>query len=108
MTDIRYLLNVGKDHARTYGELAETLNVPRRVIEESVQQARLDGVPIVSGSEGVWIASSPQEALEAAQALRRRAITQLVTARALRHAGRRMAASRNYGEIIQTELGWVA
>ena len=94
MTDVRYILNVGRDHARTIGELAETLNVPRRAIEESIQAARLDHVPIVSGSEGVWIASSAQEALEAAQALRRRAITQLITARALRHAGRRMAAVR--------------
>jgi hypothetical protein len=94
MTDVRYLLNVGRDNARTIGELAETLNLPRRVIEEAVQQARLERVPILSGSEGVWIAASAQEALEGAEALRRRAITQLVTARALRAAGRRMAAIR--------------
>ena len=108
MTDVRYLLNVGRDHARTIGELAEALNLPRRVIEESVQAARLDGVPIVSGSEGLWIASTAQEAQQAAQALRRRAITQLVTARALRAAGKRMAALDHYNDIIQTELGWVA
>ena len=94
MTDVRYLLNNSRAHARTIGELAETLNVPRREIEQSVQAARLDGIPVVSGSEGLWIASTPQEALEAAQALRRRAITQLVTARALRAAGKRMAAIR--------------
>ena len=94
MTDLRYLLNNSRTHARTIGELAESLRVSRREIEASVQAARLDGVPIVSGSEGLWIASTPQEALEAAQALRRRAITQLVTARALRAAGKRMAAIR--------------
>lgn len=82
--NIRYLLNIGRDHARTIGELAEALNLPRRSIEEAVQAARLEGVPIVSGSEGLWIASSSHEARSAALALRRRAITQLVTARALR------------------------
>ena len=71
MTDVRYLLNVGRDHARTIGELAETLNVPRRVIEESIQAARLDGVPIVSGSEGVW---SDAEALAWCERQRSRAI----------------------------------
>ena len=87
MREVRYLLNIGRDHARTIGELAEALNVPRRTIEEAVQSARLDGVPIVSGSEGLWLAQTPQEAHEAALALRRRAIHQLVTARALRRAG---------------------
>ena len=94
MTDVRYLLNNSRAHARTIGELSESLKVSRREIEAAVQSARLDGVPIVSGSEGLWIASTAQEALEAAQALRRRAITQLVTARALRAAGKRMAAIR--------------
>lgn len=88
------MLNNSRTHARTIGELAEALRVSRREIEAAVQHARLDGVPIVSGSEGLWIASDAQEALEAAQALRKRAITQLVTARALRAAGKRMAAVR--------------
>ena len=83
MTDIRYLLNVGRDHARTIGELAEALNVPRREVEASIQSARLDGVPIISGSEGVWLATRPQEAREAASRLRSRAIHQMETAAAL-------------------------
>ena len=74
MTDVRYLLNVGRDNARTIGELAETLNAPRRVIEESIQAARLDGVPIVSGSEGMWIASDDAEALAWCERQRSRAI----------------------------------
>ena len=94
MTDVRYLLNVGRDNAWTIGDLAEAHQISRREVEQSIQDARLDGVPIVSGSEGLWIASTAQEALAAAQALRRRAITQLVTARALRAAGKRMAAIR--------------
>ena len=108
MTDVRYLLNVGRDNARTIGELAETLNVPRRVIEESIQAARLDRVPIVSGSEGVWLTNDPDELLRAAESLRKRLVTQYATVRAMRATARRMAARKHYGEIIQTELGWVA
>lgn len=62
MTDIRYLLNNSRAHARTIGELAEALRVSRREIEAAIQAARLDGVPIVSGSEGVWIGTD-EEAL---------------------------------------------
>ena len=94
MTDVRYLLNVGRDHALTIGELAETLNLPRRVIEEAVQQARLEHMPIVSGSEGVWISDSPDELLRAAESLRKRLVTQYATVRALRETARRMAAIR--------------
>ena len=84
----------GRDSAITYGELAERLNVPRRTVEKAIQQMRLAGVPVITGNDGVWLAETALEAQQAAQALRRRAITQLVTARALRAAGKRMAAIR--------------
>jgi len=90
--NLRYHLLIGRGYARTIGELAESLSLPRRVIEEAVQQSRLDGIPIVSGSEGLWIAASATEAREASEALRRRAITQLLTARALRRSAERMEA----------------
>lgn len=105
MTDIRYLLNVGRDHARTIGELAETLNVPRRSVEESIQSARLDGVPIISGSEGVWLGTD-EEALAWCERQRSRAIHLMETAQAVQRAAEDHRAS--LGEAIQTELGWVA
>lgn len=79
MTDIRYLLNNDRKHARTIGELAEALHVPRRTIEEAVQSARLDGVPIVSGSEGLWIGTD-EEALEWCERQRSRGITLMESA----------------------------
>ena len=108
MTDIRYLLNVGRDHARTIGSLSESLNVSRREIEAAVQAARLDGIPVVSGSEGLWISDSPEEVARAAESLRKRLVTQYATVRALRATARRMAVRKHYDGIIQTELGWVA
>ena len=108
MTDLRYLLNNSRAHARTIGELAEALRVSRREIEAAVQAARIDGVPIVSGSEGLWISDSPEEVARAAESLRKRLVTQYATVRALRATARRMAARKHYDGIIQTELGWVA
>ena len=108
MTDLRYLLNNSRTHARTIGSLSESLKVSRREIEAAVQAARLNGVPIVSGSEGLWISDSPEEVARAAESLRKRLVTQYATVRALRATARRMAARKHYGEILQTELGWVA
>ena len=65
---------LGRDNAITYGELAERLNVPRRSVEKAVRDMRLNGIPVVTGNEGAWIATSPQEAREAASRLRARGI----------------------------------
>jgi biotin operon repressor len=67
--------------------LAEKLGVPTREVEALVQQARLDGVPIVSSSDGYWL-GTPAEVADCAERLRNRAIHQLLTARALRRAAR--------------------
>lgn len=64
----------GRDNAITYGELADRLNVPRRSVEKAVREMRLNGIPIVTGNDGAWVATSPQEAREAAERLRSRGI----------------------------------
>lgn len=81
--NLRPHLGMGRDTATTLSELAERLRVPRRSIEEAVQEARLSGVPICTGSEGAWIAQDASEARSMADRLRSRAIHQMETARAL-------------------------
>lgn len=81
--NLRYHLSVGRDNAVTIGDLAELLSLPRRTIEAAVQDARLHGVPVISGNEGLWLAETPQEAREAAARLRSRAIHQLDAVAAL-------------------------
>lgn len=93
MTDIRYLLNVGRDHARTIADLAEALNVSRREIEASVQAARLDGVPIVSGSEGLWLGTD-DEALAWCERQRSRGITLMESAQGVQRGVERRRAIR--------------
>jgi biotin operon repressor len=84
--NIRHHLMVGRDSAVTLGELADALRISRRQVEQAIHDARLGGVPIVTGSEGAWLATGPQEARSAASRLRDRAIHQLATAQALERA----------------------
>jgi hypothetical protein len=62
----------------------------RRAIESAVQELRLSGEPIVSGDMGVRYTTDPAQLRAAATALRSRARTQLVTARALRQTAARL------------------
>ena len=88
----------------------QDVNRERRTAIRNVQAAiaalRLRGVPVCSDATGLWRASTSQEALEAADALRRRYITQAYAARALRRAARRMAAAE--ASLVQEVLPWVA
>ena len=71
-------------------DLAYLLDLDIRTIQAALQVLRLLGYPIISGSDGVRLATTAAETMACAQALRRRAITQWMTARALRWTARRM------------------
>lgn len=83
---------------KTKRELAIASGYSTRDVELLIQGARLDGVPICSDSRGYFLAADATEAAQCAAALRRRAITQLLTARAMRRAARRMAAEEAHVE----------
>ena len=105
--NIRAHLGTGRDAAVTYGELSERTGMVRRELEEAVRLARLDGEPIISGSEGLWLSDSSEEVLRAAERLRERAVTQLLTSRALRQTGRRMADVQPlslWGDTLEARL----
>ena len=91
MTDadrvLRLLTNAGAFQA----DIASACDLPLRSVQEILQGLRLAGHPIISDSKGVRLARTADEALACAVALRRRAINQLLTARAMRHTARRMA-----------------
>jgi predicted DNA-binding transcriptional regulator YafY len=84
-------LNVGADAAITLDTLAARMNVSRREAEQAVHDARMVGVPIISGSRGLWLATTAQEAREAARRFRDRAVHQMATAQALERAAERMS-----------------
>lgn len=74
----------------TIGELAEQLRWPRRMVEQAITDLRLQGRPVCTGPDGVWLARSAKEMEQQYQALRRRYISQALTARAVRATARRM------------------
>ena len=61
-----------------------------RRVQLACVEARLAGWPIVSDGDGMRLDDDPAAVAMCALALRRRAITQLLTARALRHTAARM------------------
>jgi hypothetical protein len=61
-----------------------------RRVQAACQEARLAGWPIVSSGTGVRLETIPAAVAACADALRARALTQFVTARALRYTARRM------------------
>lgn len=92
--DEAFVLSVLADHrlmqrgAIKLDRLAVLANVSRREAEAAVQSARLHGVPIISGSDGVRLTYDSAEVRATAEALRKRARTQLLTARALLRTAR--------------------
>ena len=71
-----------------------------RRIQAATQEARLAGWPIVSDGDGVRLSTDPGEVAACAAALRRRAVTQWLTARALRRTADRMRAPATLWEVV--------
>src|SRR5688572_14557323 len=72
--------------------LAERAGTTSREVELAINALRLAGWPILSDSDGYRLSQDPQEVLACSQRLRRRAVNQYRTARALRSTARRMTA----------------
>ena len=69
----------------TLDDVAQRIGRPRRVVEEAVQQARLEGQPVITDG-GLRLARTSAEAFAVYRALRRRMTTQTKTAWAVRSA----------------------
>jgi biotin operon repressor len=99
---LRTRLFYGRDRAVTIGTLTEQLGCSRRIVERAVEELRLSGAPICSGTDGVWLSTDARELYEQAERLRSRAIHVLLGARALRQTARR------HERVQQTSLWDVA
>jgi biotin operon repressor len=78
----------------TLAELAAIFRLPRRSVEQAVQALRQQGEPIVSDGNGIRWTDDPAEVRACADALRRRYISQAITARALKRTARRLESAR--------------
>jgi hypothetical protein len=83
-------LPVGRAHAVTQAAIARRDRISIREVQETLQRLRLEGEPICSGSEGVWLAETAQELADSNAALHARLRSQYRTLRAQRAAERRL------------------
>ena len=89
----------GPSGAVSARHLAAMLNAPRRSISMAVQHLRLHGVPIVSSTEGYWLASGLDDLPQLRQccrSLRRRIREQTQTVEALEKSMTKMG-NENHG-----------
>ncbi len=83
-------LNRGRDGAISIGAIAEATHLSRRAVEKAVQELRVDGWAISSGSDGIWLADL-EDMHRTIDSLQRRLAQQYLTLRALRDTEKRMA-----------------
>ena len=106
MTDAERVLRLLTNAGAFQADIASACDLPLRSVQEILQGLRLAGHPIISDGTGVRLAHTADEAMACAVALRRRAINQLLTARAMRHTARRMAdeEARQHNLTLWREL----
>lgn len=85
------LIERDPSHVRTIDTLAYLAGVPRRSIEKAIQQARLEGVPVITDG-GVRLAETPEDVQSLADWLAARLRTQRETVTALLATRDRLAS----------------
>lgn len=93
MNDLLALLNsseAGEWH--TIAELSQRLGWPRRTVEEAIEDARLDGEPIIAGKDGVRLSTDPDEIRAYARGRRHRLASIAKGTRSLLRTARRLDA----------------
>lgn len=91
--DVLNILRGSVPVAVTLADLALATHLPRRSVEQAIQALRQQGEPIVSDGSGIRYSTDAAEVAACAKALRRRYISQAITARALRRTARRLEAA---------------
>ena len=87
-----YLLTIDGGSWLTIRQLAASLSVSRREVEEAIQQLRLEGNPIATGQHGVRLVNDADELAESNRSLHHRLRAQYQTLRAQRRAEARLRA----------------
>lgn len=93
--DERLLVTLAVNGPAKQADLARTLGVPVREVQQSLQQLRVAGEPICSGDQGVWLARTADELAESNRRLHHRLREQYRTLRAQRRAEARLREHRD-------------
>jgi biotin operon repressor len=95
MSDAERVFSLLTNASLTQPDMAFVLGLSIRQVQSACEELRRAGHPVLSSGDGIRLAQTSDEALACAAALRRRAITQWVTARALRRTGLRMRTAED-------------
>ena len=93
--DAERVLSLLGNASVTQADMAFVLGLTIRQVQSACEELRRAGHPIITSGNGVGLAGHSEEVLACAAGLRRRAITQWVTARALRRTGLRMRTAED-------------
>lgn len=87
---LRYVRH-GRQCARTIDDIARLAHLPRRTVEQALQELADGGRhPIVACGAGVYLATTPEEVEDYAKRLQRRLVTQYMRIRGARRAAMAM------------------
>lgn len=70
----------GRRRPITQAALAYGLDIPIRAVQEAIESLRLAGHPILSSGDGMRLSNDPDAVAACAEALHKRAVTQMETA----------------------------
>ena len=98
--DAEQVLSLLANASVTQADMAFVLGLTIRQVQSACEELRRAGHPVLSSGHGIRLARTSDEALACAAGLRRRAITQWVTARALRRTGLRMRTAEDAAESL--------
>jgi len=91
--EVRQLLRIGKEKARTGEDIAKLLGVNYRLIRLTIRELIADGLPVISSVHppyGYYIADNPEEVTEHLGDLRHRALEVLGRYKDLKLASRKI------------------
>ena len=83
MNSIARFIPGSKDKAKHLGTLVKELGASETKVKGLIKDARREGVPIMSGKSGYWLASSNEEQAAFIERLSEQAYSRLKTAREL-------------------------
>ena len=81
-------------------DMAYVLGLSIRAVQAACEELRRTGYPVLSSGDGVRLGETAKETLAGSASLRKRAITQWTTARALRRTGLRMQTAEDAAERL--------
>ena len=84
MNELKHIIPTGKENAIHQSELADRLGVTPATAKEMVREARKDGLCILSGVNGYWIAENDSEKRAFISLMHKQAVSRFESAKLIK------------------------